>query len=92
MTRRMIHPQEAQTLRFPFVAVPDDDGYAILFPDLPTVTGYSETAEGIAAEVALCLHETFAAIADSGMLAPAPGDYFGLDAIPLNDRVDPVRT
>ena len=66
---------EARTRTYSFVAIPDDEGYDIVFPDLPGVTSWAASLDEIAGNIREALDVTFEAAEISGWLVPAPSSY-----------------
>lgn len=65
---------EALTTKYPFAALPEPDGsgWAIVFPDIPGVIGFSPDLAGIGPEVASILAEWMTGQAEDGRTIPAP--------------------
>lgn len=88
----MIRPAEARRRRYPFVVLPDeteDDGYSIVFPDLPGVTSWSPTLEEIPHNVREVLELEFDGSEEDGWLVPAPSPYPDDDTIHIHQMQSP---
>lgn len=98
----MIKAETARTLRYSFVALPDEaeaDGYHIVFPDLPGVTSWAPSLDAIAENVREVLELEFEGAAEDSLLAPAPSGYpddesvrWGQEQAPMRDPDVPVMT
>lgn len=88
----LIRPVEARQRRYPFVVLPDeteDDGYSIVFPDLPGVSSWSPTLEEIPQNVREVLDLEFDGSEEDGWLVPAPSPYPEDDTIHIHQMQTP---
>lgn len=88
----MIPAAEARRQRYSFVVLPDeteDDGYSIVFPDLPGVTSWAQTLDEVASNVRVALRLAFDGAEASGWLVPAPSPEQEDDMIHFNQMQTP---
>lgn len=86
----MIPVREARQRRYPIVIVPDDEGYSIVFPDLPGISSWAETLDEIPPNVRTILRMKFDAAEAGGWLVPAPSPYPEDDTIHIHQMQTPA--
>lgn len=73
-TKHYVARDKALAARYPFVAMPsrDDEGWLIVFPDIPGVVGFATTWDAIGVEAQNILGGWFDGEAEDGHPSPAP--------------------
>lgn len=73
-TKHYVARDKALAARYPFVAMPsrDDEGWLIVFPDIPGVVGFATTWDAIGVEAQNILAGWFEGEAEDGHPLPAP--------------------
>lgn len=90
----LIKAREAQDLRYPFVAIPDESGaggYTIVFPDLPGVSSWAPTLDAVPANVREVLDLEFEGADGDGLLVPAPSGYPADRTVRWGQAQEPAR-